>query len=86
MNNFSRRQILLAAGSTLVASPFIMRRPAMAAEISYKYANNLPVSHPMNIRAKEAADKAEIPEEPEAVDPSEELKKMIDAALNEPQP
>jgi hypothetical protein len=34
--------------------------------------------------AKEAADKAEIPAEPETVDPSEELKKMIDAALNEP--
>ncbi len=56
MNNFSRRQILLAAGSTLVASPFIMRRPAMAAEFSYKYANNS-ASYRMNIRAKEAADK-----------------------------
>lgn len=36
--------------------------------------------------AKEAADKAEIPDEPEAVDPSEELKKMIDAALDVPVP
>lgn len=34
--------------------------------------------------AKAAADKAEIPDEPEAVDPSEELKRMIDAALPEP--
>lgn len=34
--------------------------------------------------AKEAADKAEIPVEPETIDPSDELKKMIDAALNEP--
>ena len=31
--------------------------------------------------AKEAADKAEIPNEPETVDPSDELKKMIDEAL-----
>lgn len=57
MNNLSRRQILAGTAATLVASPFIMRRPAHAAEFSYKYANNLPVSHPMNIRAQEAADK-----------------------------
>ena len=29
---------------------------AQKAEFQYKYANNLPVSHPMNIRAKEMAD------------------------------
>lgn len=57
MNNLSRRQVLAGTAATLVASPFIMRRPAHAAEFSYKYANNLPVSHPMNIRAQEAADK-----------------------------
>ncbi|MCO4318259.1 TRAP transporter substrate-binding protein [Phyllobacterium sp. 21LDTY02-6] len=49
--------MLLVAGGTVLASPFIMRRPANAAEFSYKYANNLPVTHPMNIRAQEAADK-----------------------------
>ena len=57
MNNLSRRQVLAGTAATLIASPFIMRRPAHAAEFSYKYANNLPVSHPMNIRAQEAADK-----------------------------
>ena len=36
--------------------------------------------------AKEAADKAEIPDQPEAVDPSEELKQIIDEALKEPAP
>ena len=33
--------------------------------------------------AKDAADKAEIPEEPEAIDPSDELKRIIDGALNQ---
>lgn len=36
--------------------------------------------------AKEAADKAEIPDQPETVDPSEELKQIIDKALSEPAP
>jgi hypothetical protein len=35
--------------------------------------------------AKEAADKAEIPDQPAAIDPSEELKRIIDEALAEPQ-
>lgn len=53
----SRRR-LLAAGSSLVAagtvgSPFVAR--AQQAEFTYKYANNLPVTHPMNIRAQEMA-------------------------------
>ena len=30
---------------------------AQTAEFNYKYANNLPISHPMNVRAQEAADK-----------------------------
>jgi tripartite ATP-independent transporter DctP family solute receptor len=30
---------------------------AQSAEFTYKYANNLPVTHPLNIRAKEAADR-----------------------------
>lgn len=32
-------------------------RTARAAEFSYKYGNNLPLSHPLNIRAQEAADR-----------------------------
>jgi tripartite ATP-independent transporter DctP family solute receptor len=53
----SRRR-LLAVGSTalggLVAAPFVAR--AQQAEFSYKYANNLPATHPMNIRAREMAE------------------------------
>jgi tripartite ATP-independent transporter DctP family solute receptor len=54
----SRRR-LLALGPTAVmggvmGAPFIAR--AQQAEFTYKYANNLPVTHPMNIRAREMAD------------------------------
>jgi tripartite ATP-independent transporter DctP family solute receptor len=53
----SRRR-LLTVGSTafagaVVGAPFIAR--AQQAEFSYKYANNLPDSHPMNARAREMA-------------------------------
>jgi len=53
----NRRRLLgttLAAGAAfpLVA---IRSRPAHAAEFSYKYANNSPVTHPLNIRTTEAA-------------------------------
>jgi TRAP-type transport system periplasmic protein len=54
---FSRRQLLSAATSTILAgsigAPFIAR--AQQPQWSYKYANNLPETHPMNIRAREMA-------------------------------
>ena len=59
----SRRDLLKitgalgAIGATSALAGFSM--PARAAEFTYKYANNLPVTHPMNTRAKEAADKIE---------------------------
>jgi tripartite ATP-independent transporter DctP family solute receptor len=49
--DITRRQILAAAAALPAASAF-----AQKAEFSYKYANNLPVTHPMNLRAKEMAD------------------------------
>src|ERR671916_3378056 len=53
----SRRRLLIA-GSTafaggVVGAPFIAR--AQQAEFTYKYANNLPTTHPMNVRAQEMA-------------------------------
>ena len=52
------RRALLAKGSMAVlgatiAAPRVAR--AQRAEFSYKYANNLPATHPMNIRAREMA-------------------------------
>jgi tripartite ATP-independent transporter DctP family solute receptor len=53
----SRRRFL-AATSTVAATgtlgaPFVAR--AQQAEFAYKYANNLPETHPMNVRAREMA-------------------------------
>ena len=54
---FSRRTLLRATAATAVfggfSAPYVAR--AQAAEFSYKYANNLPDSHPLNVRAKEMA-------------------------------
>jgi len=52
----NRRSALLigaAAGAT-IATPWIARA---APEFSLKYANNVPVTHPLNVRAKEAMDR-----------------------------
>ncbi len=52
------RRGLLASGAAIglasaVAAPFVAR--AQQAQWSYKYANNLPDAHPMNVRAREMA-------------------------------
>ncbi len=54
----SRRR-LRAVGSSafvggVIGAPFVAR--AQSAEFTYKYANNLTASHPMNMRAREMAD------------------------------
>lgn len=51
----SRRTLLQGTASAALVGSFGVR--AQSAEFTYKYANNLPVTHPMNLRAKEAADK-----------------------------
>ena len=54
---FSRRTVLKASAATAilgsVGAPFVAR--AEKAEFTYKYANNLPDSHPLNIRAQETS-------------------------------
>jgi tripartite ATP-independent transporter DctP family solute receptor len=53
MTAFSRRT-MLATGAALPLVA-INRRPAYAAEFSYKYAHNTAVTHPLHIRTTEAA-------------------------------
>jgi tripartite ATP-independent transporter DctP family solute receptor len=48
------RRSVLAAGAALPLFA-IRTRPADAAEFNYKFANNLTLQHPLNIRAQEAA-------------------------------
>ena len=56
--SLSRRRALQAL-SALPAAGLIgaLPRAAHAAEFSLKYGNNLPLTHPLNIRAQEAADR-----------------------------
>jgi TRAP-type transport system periplasmic protein len=53
----SRRHLLAAGTASLVGgavmAPFVAR--AQAPQFTYKYANNLPETHPMNVRAREMA-------------------------------
>ncbi|MCA1454021.1 TRAP transporter substrate-binding protein [Bradyrhizobium sp. BRP22] len=55
--SFSRRALLKASAASAVlgglGAPLVAR--AQTAEFTYKYANNLPDSHPMNVRAREMA-------------------------------
>ena len=53
MPNLPRRHLLAGA----VALPLVAIRtcPAHAAEFTYKFANNLPATHPLNVRGLEAA-------------------------------
>jgi TRAP-type transport system periplasmic protein len=55
----SRRTRLSGAGfaATGVAAPATLRRPANAAEFTYKCGASLPDGHPMAIRAREAMQK-----------------------------
>ena len=53
----SRRTLLKTTASTAIACAFVSRAQAQAAEYTYKYANNLPATHPMNVRAQEAAER-----------------------------
>ncbi len=53
--NFTRRRILAVSGATALALP-ASGAFAQKAEFTYKFANNLPVAHPLNTRAKEMAD------------------------------
>ncbi|WP_377844897.1 TRAP transporter substrate-binding protein [Bosea sp. UC22_33] len=57
MTNFTRRTVLRTLAATPAASFIAMPHIARAAEIELKYGNNLPLSHPLNIRAQEAAER-----------------------------
>lgn len=60
MTNLNRRGFLkgaaIAAAGAAVGGPWLSNN-AFAAEHTLKYANNLPLTHPMNIRAKQAAER-----------------------------
>jgi tripartite ATP-independent transporter DctP family solute receptor len=51
----SRRTVLRTAAAATVLGAAPMRSAFAKAEFTYKYANNLPATHPMNVRAREMA-------------------------------
>ena len=57
MTNLTRRTVLRTLAAAPAASFIAMPPIARAAEIELKYGNNLPLSHPLNIRAQEAAER-----------------------------
>ena len=57
MTNLTRRTVLRTLAAAPAASFIAMPHIARAAEIELKYGNNLPLSHPLNIRAQEAAER-----------------------------
>jgi tripartite ATP-independent transporter DctP family solute receptor len=52
----TRRKMLVGAAAGVSAFA-ILRYPARAAEFIYKYGNNVPATHPINIAAQRAADR-----------------------------
>ena len=50
----SRRAVL---GATMLAAPAMLSRPARAAEFNWKFATNIPPTHPSNAQAQAAIDR-----------------------------
>jgi tripartite ATP-independent transporter DctP family solute receptor len=59
MRKLSRRKFMqtTAAAASGVAAYGILTRPGDAAEFTFKYANNVVATHPVNVRLKEAVEK-----------------------------
>ena len=57
MFSINRRGFLAATGGAALATPFIMSRKARAAEFNFKFANNLPLEHPLNVRLAQAIER-----------------------------
>ena len=53
--NISRRHLLATAGASAMALPLGSALAQKPAEFTLKYGNNLPIAHPMNVRAAEMA-------------------------------
>ena len=51
MVRITRRDLLATSGAAFAAGSFGVIRRAPAAEFTYKYGNNLPATHPLNMRA-----------------------------------
>lgn len=57
MRSMNRRRALITGTSLIAAPALVMPRFAKAAEFTYKFGTNLPATHPLNVRAMEAAER-----------------------------
>ena len=57
MSSITRRQFIAAATAVSAGSMAGLSQRASAAEFSFKYAHNVPATHPMTVRMQEAAAK-----------------------------
>ena len=57
MESITRRKALISGIAIAAAPALLLGRQARAAELTYRFGTNVPASHPLNIRANEAADR-----------------------------
>ncbi len=57
MESINRRKALISGIAIAAVPSLLLGRAARAAELTYRFGTNVPASHPLNIRANEAADR-----------------------------
>ena len=57
MTSINRRHALVTGAALISAPALVLPRFARAAEFTYKFGTNLPATHPLNVRAMEAAER-----------------------------
>jgi TRAP-type C4-dicarboxylate transport system substrate-binding protein len=56
MRHSTRRQFAAMTAAVTAAGPLLAPRRSRAADMSFKFATNLPAQHPLNVRAQQAID------------------------------
>src|SRR5258708_2282171 len=57
MNSIARRRAIVTGAALISAPALVLPRFARAAEFTYKFGTNLPATHPLNVRAMQAAER-----------------------------
>ncbi|ABX38273.1 TRAP dicarboxylate transporter, DctP subunit [Delftia acidovorans SPH-1] len=57
MNSIDRRRAIVTGAALISAPALVLPRFARAAEFTYKFGTNLPATHPLNVRAMQAAER-----------------------------
>ena len=57
MTSINRRHALVTGAALISAPALVLPRFARAAEFTYKFGTNVPATHPLNVRAMEAAER-----------------------------